>query len=158
MDMNALFKISQGLYITGALTSDDRLVGSCIDSVMLAEVNPAQIFVSLCKTSYTCKTILKQKRLSLSVLPKNSDLNTIREFGFYSSENRDKWENIPYFLEDELPILTDCVAYYILSVKSTLETDTHIVFLCTVEKSVANTMADVLLYDDYRTQIKLKGK
>lgn len=158
MDIEALFKISQGLYITGAVGKTDRLVGSCIDAVMLVEMNPAQVFVSLCKTSYTCQTILEKKQFSLSVLSKESDLSVIREFGFYTSASRDKWENVPYFLEDDLPILTNCTAYFILSVKSMLETEMHVVFLCSVEKAVANTQADVLLYNDYRTQIKLNNE
>lgn len=156
--MNVLFKISQGMYLTGTVDMDQRLLGSCVDAVMLAEMNPAQLFVSLGKNSYTCARILKEKRFSLSVLAKETDPAIIQEFGFHTSKIRDKWKNVPYFLEGDLPVLTDCVSYFILSVKSIVETETHFVFLCRVEKSVANTMTDVLLYNDYREQIKLKNE
>lgn len=157
-EVSILFKISQGLYLTGAVDFNQRLIGSCIDSVMLVEMTPPQIFVSLGKESYTCAQILKNKFFSLSVLSKNTNLNIIREFGFYTSKVRNKWENVPYFLEENLPILADCIAYFILSVKSVFETISHYVFLCNVEKSVANTMADVLLYNDYREKIKLNNE
>ena len=62
INLEALFKISHGVYITGARDENNRLIGSCIDSVMVIEVDPAQVIVSLNKASYTCQNVLKNGR------------------------------------------------------------------------------------------------
>ena len=40
MDLQALFKISHGVYLTGARDESGRLIGSCIDSAMVVEADP----------------------------------------------------------------------------------------------------------------------
>ncbi len=154
--ISVLCQMPQGIYLTGTVDENDRLIGSCIDAVMPVEFEPAQILVSLEKESYTCEQILKNKRFALSFVPKNINPEIIRTFGFNTSKTHNKWQETPYFLEDGLPVLTDCSAYLILSVVSWSETHGHIVFLCNVKKSVANTKEDMLLYSDWRNEVKHK--
>lgn len=158
MDTQTLFKISHGLYIIGATEPNGRLVGSCIDSVMVVESNPPQIIVSLGKISYTAEQILKTKRFFLSVLGKENPYPLIERFGFHTSRKMDKWTDVPHTLVNGLPALTDSVAGMCVDVLDMKETKTHYVFLCAVENLFPGTMKEPITYGEYQNHIRLKIK
>lgn len=158
MDTQTLFKISHGLYIIGAAEPNGRLIGSCIDSVMVVEANPPQIIVSLGKISYTAEQILKTKYFFLSVLGKENPYPLIERFGFHSSRKIDKWKDIPHTLINGLPALTNAVAGMEGHVLETKETKTHTVFLCSVEKLFPGTMGEPITYSEYQNYIQSKIK
>jgi len=148
--LQALMTISQGVYLTGARDTDGRLIGSCIDSAMLAEVDPPQLIVSLGKQSYTGQQVLKTGRLSLSVLPADTPDWIIQTFGAQSSRTEDKWDIVPHHIKDDLPVLDGAVAQITLSVARREETSAHHVLLCDVTNVYVGTMARPLLYADYQ--------
>ena len=150
MDLAALFTISHGVYLTGARDSNHRLIGSCIDAVMVVEASPAQILVSLNKQSYTAQTILKTKHFSLTVLPDDASLDLIQLFGMNTSRTTDKWSAGSYTLTDDLPIYNNAVAGLIVNVESVSETSGHYVLLCSVEQAIPGTMKKPLIYSDYQ--------
>lgn len=156
MDRQALFKISHGVYITGALDSAGRLIGSCVDAVMVAEVAPPQILISLCKESYTCQNVLKTHELTLSVLPQNISDEVIVRFGTTSSRTTDKWSEGSYHLISGLPVLNEAVATLFLTVLKTMETEHHHIFLCRVVQAQMgqNKMLPPLIYANYQQQKK----
>ncbi len=156
--LQTLFKISQGIYIVGAREPEGRLVGSCIDSVMVVETNPAQILVSLGHISYTAEQILKTNRFSLSVLGQNNPFDIIRRFGFNTSRNMDKWTDIPHKIINNLPLLTDSVAGLIARVDDVRQTATHHVLLCTVTETIDGTMNTPITYGDYQNHIQNQKK
>lgn len=150
MDLSALFQITHGVYITGARDGNNRLIGSCIDSVMVVEADPAQVIISLGKKSYTGKTVLKTRRLSLSVLPADASDELIERFGTQTSETVDKWQDTPYTLQNDLPVVQNAVASYVLKVNHSFDTATHHVFVCDVETINRGSMAKPLIYADYQ--------
>ena len=159
MDTTTLFKISQGLYITGAVDTDQRLVGSVIDAVMIVEVSPAQIFISLNENSYTREVVSKTGQLSLSVLAVDCGVELIKRFGFQTSRTADKWTDTPHDLKKGLPILKNSVASYILKVISSKETAHHTVFHCDVIEIIPGTMDQPLTYAGYRdAMLSKKGE
>lgn len=156
MDMQALFKISHGVYITGAIDTAGRLIGSCVDSVMVTEVAPPQVLVSLSKESYTCQNVLKTHELTLSVLAQNVPNEVITRFGTMSSRTADKWVPDSYHLVSGLPVLNDSVATLFLTVLKAIETEHHHIFLCRVVQAQmgSNRTAVPLIYADYQQQKK----
>ncbi|MBR6412078.1 MAG: flavin reductase [Alphaproteobacteria bacterium] len=158
MDLKALFKISHGVYITGAKDENGRLIGSCIDAVMVAEVSPAQILVSMGKGSYTAQNVIKSKKMTLSVLATDAADSLIQNFGMQSSRDADKWANVPYDLVSDLPVLKDAVATMDLRIAQVQETATHFVFLCDVIAVSAGTMKDPLIYQDYQNRKRKEEK
>lgn len=158
MNLEALFKISHGLYITGARDTQNRLIGSCVDAVMVVEVAPAQIMISLGKNSFTCQNVLTSQELSLSVLPTDIPDNIIQTFGMQSSKTVDKWVNTPYHLYQDLPVLNQASAYMTLKVVQKIETATHWVFLCDVQSVEAGSMAPVLTYANYQNNKRKEKK
>ena len=158
MDLEALFKISHGLYVTGAKDGQGRLIGSCIDAVMVIEAVPAQIMISLCKTSYTCENVLRTGRLTLSVLSDDTADDIIRTFGMQSSRDIDKWATIQHGLRDGLPVLEVAVSRLSLRVVHRMETATHFVFLCDVVSIEKGEDKPSLIYADYQKRKQGKEK
>lgn len=150
MDLQALFKISHGVYLTGAKDDTGRLIGSCIDSVMVVEADPQQIIVSMNNASYTMENVLKSGELTLSVLPTDTPNETIELFGMNTSRDTDKWTPTDHILYHDLPVYKNAVSYMCLRVKETFETTGHHVFLCDVVDGQAGTMAEPMLYADYQ--------
>lgn len=156
MDVEALFKISHGVYLTGAKDNNNRLIGSCIDAVMVVEVAPAQVMISLEKSSYTCENILKNKQLTLSVLDEDVSDNIINIFGTKSSKKEDKWAQVSHHLMNDLPVLDAAVSVMYLEVALVQETTTHYLFLCNVKETVKQNEKRPLIYAHYQ-QRKAKG-
>ncbi len=152
MDLQALFKISHGVYLTGAKDDQNHLIGSCIDSVMVVEADPQQVIVSMNNASYTMENILKTGELTLSVLPANTPNQIMELFGMHTSRNTNKWENTEHILYHDLPVYKDSVAYMYLKVKETFTTSGHHVFLCDVIAGEAGTMQEPLLYASYQAR------
>ena len=152
MDLKALFKISHGVYVTGAKDEKGRLIGSCVDSVMVIEVSPTQILVSMGKSSYTAQNVLKTKHMTLSVLPADAPDNLIQNFGMQSSKDSDKWSQSSYELVSDLPVLKEAVAAMDLKVSGIQETATHFVLLCDVIDAWPGTMKDPLIYQEYQNR------
>lgn len=157
MDLQALFQISHGVYVTGAVDGSGRLIGSCIDAVMVIEPDPAQIMISLNKQSYTCENVRKQRELSLSVLSEQVSDNIIRNFGMQTSRTADKWAVVPYHLMGRLPVLDEAVSVMTLQVLSVQETATHFVFLCQVNELYRQSQEKPLTYAEYQNR-KKKGE
>lgn len=150
MNIKTLLKITQGMYITGAVGHDGHLAGSAIDSVMVAEMDPPQVLVSLNDASYTCEIVKKTKKMSLSVLPQTQTIDIIKRFGYQSSRMVDKWAETPHDLIDNLPVVKDSVCYLILKVASMIETSHHTVFYCDVVESADLTAEKPMSYEYYQ--------
>lgn len=150
MNIKTLLKITQGMYITGVVDHDGHLAGSAIDSVMVAEMDPPQILVSLNDASYTCEIVKKTKKMSLSILPQTQTIDIIKRFGYQSSRMVDKWAETPHDLIDNLPVFKDSVCYLILKVASMIETSHHTVFYCDVVESADLTAEKPMSYEYYQ--------
>ena len=158
MNLESLFKISHGVYLTGTRDDKNRLIGSCIDSVMVVEVNPEQVIISLNKASYTCQNVLKNGHLTLSVLSEDTPNTLIQRFGTKTSKDTDKWEEGTYELLSDLPILKNSIVAMELKVQTIQETAGHYVFLCNVVQIAALKEGKPLLYADYQARSKSTDK
>ncbi len=155
VDTNVLFKITHGLYLAGA-ADGDRLVGSVVDSVMVAEAHPFQIMVSMGKNSATAQAVRKTQLMSLSVLGRDTPAAVIKTFGMRSSRDTDKWATIPHQMMQGVPVQTDAVAGLILKIAAVFETANHFVFLGDVVRTISENMGPVLTYADYQATLKPK--
>lgn len=70
MDLDALYKLTHGLYVLGA-RDENRFAGSIVDAVMQVANKPVAIALSCSNGSYTKQCIEKDGVFSLSVLCKN---------------------------------------------------------------------------------------
>lgn len=153
IDWNALYKVSLGLYVLGAKDCD-RPVGSIVDAVMIAANKPCALAISCNNQSYTKKCIEETKELSLSVLAKDVAPFVVANFGFQSSKNINKWENIEFEEVENLPVLKDCLAQITAKVVHQYPLDSNTVFIAEISSAKIIKDGENLLYEDYRNYFK----
>lgn len=154
MDIDALYKLTHGLYILGAREDGKRLVGSVVDAVMQVANKPLVIALSCNNQSYTKECIEKSNEFSLSVLCKSVDPYVIANFGFQSSRNVDKWDNVDYCIMDDMPYLKDNLAMVRCKVLQSIVYDSNTLFVAEVINCKNNEGGEPLTYSDYRSYFK----
>ena len=97
MDNKVLRNLSYGVYV---VTTKDNIknVGCIANSVMQITSSPSVIAVSINHDNYTNKCIKEKNTFAVSILKEDSNPNIIGEFGFKSSKDVHKFENIDYKL------------------------------------------------------------
>ena len=158
MDINALTKLSYGLYII-TTKYEDTFSGCIVNTVVQAtpEEKP-KLVVIVNKDNYTNKIMKKSKKVNISVLNQEADMLLIGKFGFRTSENFDKLENTQYIMgQNQIPIVTQCVSAYIeANIIQEIDCSTHTIFFFFFQKSEIINDKPVLTYDYYHNVIKGK--
>ena len=116
--------------------------------------SPSVIAVSINHDNYTNKCIKEKNTFAVSILKEDSNPNIIGEFGFKSSKDVNKFENIDYKLEDDMPIINDSCGYFICKVINTIETSTHTVFLGEIIKMDGYSNSNPMTYKYYHEKLK----
>ena len=154
MDESALFKLTHGLYVLGAVEKNGRLCGSVVDAVMQVANKPLVIALSCHNNSYTKSVIEQSGRFSLSVLCKNVEPFVVANFGFQSSRELEKWDNVEYELKEGLPYLKQNLAEISAKVLQTIAYDSNTLFLAEVIDSRNTECGEPLTYNNYRDYLK----
>ena len=128
MNNKILRDLSYGVYAVGSLDKD-RKVGCIANSAMQITSDPQTIAISINHDNYTNECIKKTGKFSISVLNEESDPTIIGTFGFQTSKDTDKYQKVKYDMAENLPVLTDTNGYMVCEVVSTLETETHTIFV-----------------------------
>lgn len=153
MNLDALFKLTNGLYILGA-NENGRYVGSLVDAVTQVANEPLMLVVSCNNRSYTKECIEKSGEFSLSVLCRGVDPFVLGNFGFQSSRDVNKWDNVDFFVEGGLPYLTDNIACLRCKVVNRTEFISNTMFTAEVIDASSTKETDPLTYRDYRGYFK----
>lgn len=151
---SALHDISYGLYIVSTKDSDKK-VGCVINTlVQITSSNPV-VSISLNKDNYTNEILKKTKKVAISILSEKTNKDTIGKFGFYSSKDIDKFEDIEYKEVSNLPIVFDNIVGYITGdVIDIIDVGTHDIFLIKVNKSEKVSEERAMTYRYYRENLK----
>ncbi len=153
MNMDALYKLTHGIYILGS-RDGDRPVGSVVDAVMQVANKPWILALSCTNGSYTKQCIEAQQEFSLSVLGKTVEPWVIANFGFRSSRTVDKWKDVKHFIQGGLPYLEDNIATMHCRVVQSITYDSNTLFLAEVVGCVDTKSGEPLTYYDYRSYFK----
>ena len=156
MNLDTLNNLTYGMYII-TTRENDKNVGCFINTaVQITSKNPI-IAVSLNKENYTNQVLKKTKKCALSVLTEKAKQTLISKFGFFTSKEINKFENINFQYIEELPVvLEDTCSYIIGEVIKVIDVETHDIFLIRVlqaEKSINDVPMTYRYYHD-----NLKGK
>ena len=128
---NALHDISYGLYIVSA-KDNDKKVGCTINTL-----------------------VQKTKKVAISILSEKTNKETISKFGFYSSKNIDKFENVNYKEISNLPVVNDNITGYITGdVVDIIDVGTHDIFLIKVSENEKVSEEIPMTYRYYRENLK----
>lgn len=154
IDADALYSLTHGLYILGAVDAKGRLVGSTVDAVMQVANKPLVIALSCNNNSYTKECIEQSGVFSLSVMGKTVDPFVVANFGFQSSRIVDKWNNVDYKLCNGLPFLSENIAELHCKVLQKIIYDSNTLFTAEVTGCSKTTGGEPLTYFDYRSSFK----
>ena len=153
MDLEALYKLTHGLYVLGG-SKDGRLVGSIVDAVMQVANKPVVVALSCSNTSYTKECIESSGEFSLSVLCKDVDPFVVANFGFQTSREVNKWDNVKSVQKDGLPYLYDSLAHFRCKILSQNRFESNTLFVAEVVEASRCRDGDPLTYLDYRSYFK----
>jgi flavin reductase (DIM6/NTAB) family NADH-FMN oxidoreductase RutF len=158
MDETALLKLTQGLYVLGARDkaslANERLVGSTVDAVMQVANKPLIIALSCNNNSYTRECIIENGEFTLSVLSKSVDPFVVANFGFQTSRNVDKWDNVKHYLVDGMPYLDGNIATLKADVVQMIPFESNTLFIAEVADGNLGKEDEALTYNYYRDSFK----
>ncbi|MFC1913989.1 flavin reductase family protein [Chloroflexota bacterium] len=154
MNINALWKLSYGVYVV-ASKKGDRLNGQIANTVFQVTSEPPAIAVSINKNNLTHEFIKESRVFAVSVLCQDTPLNFIGRFGFKSGRDTDKFEGINYKMGDTgAPIVIDnAVSYLEARVVKEMDVGTHTIFVGEVVDADIVSDKACMSYDYYH-QIK----
>jgi rubredoxin len=154
MDIQALYKLSYGLYVVSSL-DENRPVGCIANSVMQVTAVPETVAVSIHHDNYTTSCIEKSGMFAVSILHEKSDPEIIKTFGFTSSKDKDKFKNFDYSYHSNMPVINDSVGYIVCKVINKMQSPTHTVFLGqVVDCNFIKKGQPVMTYDYYYNVIR----
>lgn len=117
--------ISAGMYVLSTVGA-----GCMVDTVMqVSSGDPTLISVSVNKNNYTNEMIKKNKKFNISILGMNVDPEIIKTFGFSSSRDTDKFENISYEEVNGVKVIKDSIGYIGCELVDMVDADTHTIFI-----------------------------
>lgn len=152
-------KISYGLYIVTA--KGDKMNGCVSNSFTQVTSSPNRVQVTLNKENFTTELILKSKKFNISILDVTTNFDLIKQFGFCSGKDVDKFENFTNFKlsKNGLPYITSSVnAYLSCEVFDQKDLGSHIMFFADVVTGESLSTTDSLTYAYYHSNIKPQRK
>lgn len=156
MDKKILRDISYGMYIVSA--QSDKKVGCVINTLtQITSENPI-ITISLNKENYTNEIIKKTNKFSVSILSEQTNPSVISTFGFQTSKDKDKFENINYKEIDNIPIINENICGYIIcEVIDIVDAETHNIFIARIIDASKINNLKPMTYTYYHEVIKGKA-
>jgi flavin reductase (DIM6/NTAB) family NADH-FMN oxidoreductase RutF/rubredoxin len=158
VNLQALHKISYGIYIVSSKNKAGMLNGQIANVVFQVTAEPPQVAVCLNKGNLTCEYVKESNMFTISVLSKDTDLQFIGRFGFKSGRNMNKFENVRYKISAHgMPIVLDnSIAYIEAKVINSVDVGTHTLFIGEVVDADVLSNGETMTYEFYH--LVKKGK
>lgn len=153
MDKKVLRNLSYGVYVVTS-KDNDRNVGCIANSIMQVTSNPGMVAISINHDNYTNKVIKENKKFGISILKEDSDAKIIGTFGFKTSKDTNKFEDINFKQIENIPVLEDTCGYIICKVIDIMEAATHTVFLGEVIETGDYSNENPMTYKYYHETLK----
>ena len=153
MDKKVLRNLSYGVYVVTS-RDKDKNVGCIANSIMQVTSNPSVIAVSINHDNYTNKVIKENNKFGVSILKETTDAKIIGTFGYKSSKDTDKFDEINFKEVSEIPVLENTCGYMVCKVIDTMETSTHTIFLGEVIEADDYSTENAMTYKYYHENLK----
>ncbi|MBR5825660.1 MAG: flavin reductase [Clostridia bacterium] len=153
----ALFKLGYGLYVV--TTNDGEKDNGCIlNSVMQVTSAPNRVAVAINKQNYTHDIVMKTNKLNINCIAESAPFSLFQNFGFRSGRDTDKLSDVAFERSNNgLAVLKDNInAYMSLWVESTVDLDTHTLFICFVTQMDEISEERTMTYTYYQDNVKPK--
>jgi flavin reductase (DIM6/NTAB) family NADH-FMN oxidoreductase RutF/rubredoxin len=152
MDIEALYKISYGLYIVSS-GNKDRGNGFISNTVFQVTSDPPKFAVCCNKNNLTADFIIDHHVFSVSVLSITASPEIFGRFGYRSGRDTDKMKGIAVnYGVSGVPIVTaESIAYLEFSLLDRMDAGTHWIFIgLLVDAGVLDATGDPMTYQYYR--------
>ncbi len=128
-DIKILHDISYGMYVL-TTSLKDKKAGCIINTLsQITSENPT-ISISVNKNNYTNGIIRESRKFAVSIITEEADINLIGTFGYKTSKEVDKFENVNYSICEDMPVINDYFCGYIIcDVINIVECETHDIFI-----------------------------
>lgn len=157
MDLMALWDISYGLYVIGAM-KEGKKVGCVVNTVSQVTSENPIICVSMNKNNVTHDAIRELGRFSVSILSDDTNPRVIGIFGFRSSEQTDKYQPFAHEMVDGVPVVTEGITgYLVCQVLSFIDAESHSLIMARVVEAKKVSGLHPMTYEYYHKVIKGKA-
>lgn len=154
MNFDILRDITYGMYIVST-SYNDKLVGCVVNTVTQITSNNPIISVSINKNNYTNEILKKSKKIAISILSIKTSKETIVKFGYNSSKDINKFENVNYGLINDIPVVLDNICGYLEGdIINIIDTETHDIFLLRVTNGKKLNDIEPMSYSYYHNHLK----
>lgn len=156
MNYEIYTKLSYGVYV---ITSkmNHKNYGCVANCAMQITDKPSTIAISMNHKNATHEAITASGLFAINILQEKIDPFMIGNFGFKTSHDTDKFENVAYEEKLGVPVLKETIGYLICKVINTMETPTHTVFLGEVLEGDVFNHDTAMTYKYYHEVIKGKS-
>ena len=152
-DLETLDNISYGMYIITTKNEEEN-VGCLANVVMQITAEPIRFSVCLNHNNYTNECLKLSKEVAINILPQDIKPLIIGTFGYKSSRDVNKFENIDYQIIDNLPVINESLGYIIGEVEEQFEFGTHTLFIIRPHQIKKLNNKVPLTYDYYKNVLK----
>ncbi|HEX3032355.1 MAG TPA: flavin reductase [Bacillota bacterium] len=148
----ALFKMSYGLYIITSI-SGDKINGQCANSLVQVTSTPRQVTIGINKQNLTHEYIMDSGVFAATIVGLGGH-DLVRNFGYSSGRDRDKFANMPYFRGQvtNAPVMEQGIAYLECRVikEKTLDLGTHTLFVAEIVGGGVKDSGEPMTYAYFR--------
>ena len=148
---DVLFKVPCGLFIISSV-SGEKINGMINNTLFQITDTPLQVVLGMDKRHLTTEFILASHIFTVNFL-KPDQLVLVRQFGFKSGREIDKFANREWFsAETGAPVLKEVAGYLDCRIipEKTVDAGTHFIFLAEVTMGKIDMDATILTYQEYR--------
>mgnify|MGYP001090595124 CR=1 FL=1 len=125
MDLTVTHKITQGMYV---LTTEGG--GCVVDAVSQVSGGDSPLFsVAVMKKNRTNELMRENSKFALSVLGVQGAGELIKQFGFQSSRDVNKFEGVAVTEVEGVKTLNDTLGYLVFEKVDAIENETHTLFI-----------------------------
>jgi len=158
IDPATISKLSYGLFVLTALC-DGKDNGCIVNTVMQITDSPLMIAVAVNKANQSCDMIVKTGKLNISVLDESTPFDIIKQFGFSSGKDVDKFAGVSYDNRTAngiryIPVYTNGVIS--ADVCSVQDHGAHMLFIADVTQAFVLSNEHSVTYQYYFDHIKPK--
>ena len=155
MDKLIFRDISYGMYIVTTKDNNNKNVGCVINTLtQITSANPI-ISISLNKDNYTNKAIKENKIFGVSILSNDTKKEIIGTFGYHSSKDINKFENINFEIKNDIPIIKENITGYLIAETiNIIDCNTHDIFIAKVLDTNKISNLEPMTYKYYHENLK----
>ena len=155
MDKKIFRDISYGMYIVTTKDSNNDNVGCVINTLTQITSSDPIISISLNKDNYTNKACKDNKIFAVSIISEETSKEIIGKFGYYSSKDINKFENIEYEIISDIPVIKENTCGYIIAeIINIIDCGTHDIFIAKVLNTNKINNKKPMTYKYYHENLK----